>query len=177
MSARMIVRATTDAAETTVTAAVTATADRAAISTITASADRVPTVRRDSPREIPAEYQSLPDYRPYDLGGTFEYRSAWTGRYFSLIRVLVKCVALDPEDDLRAAWKTILDNGGPEANPEAMAELLALPIPYENAASESNLLYGTPAEAAAARTRWTETARQSYLRAAELARKKGAGAR
>ena len=136
-----------------------------------------PTVRKDCPREIPAEYQSIPDYRPYDLGGTFEYRSDWTGRYFSLIRVLIKCVALDAEDDLRAAWKAVLGNGGPEANPEAMSELLALPVPYEAAADGSNALYGTPAEAAAARTRWTEAARTSYLRAAELAREKGAASK
>ena len=133
-----------------------------------------PTVRKDSPLELPKNELALPDYRPYDLGGTFEYRSDWTGRYFSLIRVLIKCAALDPEDDLRAAWKAILGNGGPDANPEAMAELLTLPVPYESAANESKALSGTPAEAAAARTRWTETARASYLRAAELARKKGA---
>ena len=133
-----------------------------------------PTVRKDSPCEIFAEYQSLPDYRPYDLGGTFEYRSDWTGRYFSLIRVLIKCVALDPEDDLRAAWQAVLDHGGPEANPAAMAELLALPVPYDAAPAESRLLGGTPAEAAAARTRWTEDARSHYLRAKELARGKGA---
>ena len=133
-----------------------------------------PTVRKDSPCEISADLQSLPDYRPYELGGTFEYKSAWTGRYFSLIRVLIKCVALDPEDDLRAAWRAILGNGGPEANPEAMAELLALPVPYEAAAEEAKALNGTPVEAAAARTRWTEAARAGYLRAAELARKKGA---
>ena len=132
-----------------------------------------PTVRKDSPHEFPADQLALPDYRPYDLGGTFEYRSDWTGRYFSLIRVLIKCAALDPEDDLRAAWKAILDNGGPAANPEAMAELLKLPVPYESAADESKALSGTPAEAAAARRRWTEAARTSYLRAAELARKKG----
>ena len=135
-----------------------------------------PTVRKDSPARIPAEYQSIPDYRPYDLGGTFEYRSDWTGRYFSLIRVLIKCAALDPEDDLRAAWKAILDNGGPEANPDAMAELLTLPVPYEKAADESKALSGTPAEAAAARTRWTEAARDSYRRAEKLAREKGARA-
>ena len=88
--------------------------------------------------------------------------------------MLIKCAALDPEDDLRAAWKAILDNGGPEANPEAMAELLTLPVPYESAANEAKALSGTPAEAAAARRRWTEAARASYLRAAELARKKGA---
>ena len=133
-----------------------------------------PTVRKDSPREIPAEYQSLPDYRPYELGGTFEYRSDWTGRYFSLIRVLIKCVALDPEDDLRAAWNAILGNGGPEANPDAMDALLRLPVPYGSAADEAKALSGTPAEAAAARTRWTEAARADYLRAAGLARKKGA---
>ena len=81
--------------------------------------------------------------------------------------------SLDPEDDLRAAWKAILDNGGPEANPEAMAELLTLPVPYDKAADESNFLNGTPAEAAAARTRWTEAARASYKRAGKLAREKG----
>ena len=129
------------------------------------------------PREIPADQLALPDYRPYDLGGTFEYKSAWTGRYFSLIRVLIKCAALDPEDDLRTAWKAILDHGGPEANPEAMAELLTLPVPYESAADESKALSGTPAEAAAARRRWTEAARASYLRAAELARQKGAASK
>ena len=58
-----------------------------------------------------------------------------------------------------------------------MAELLSLPVPYETAADESKALNGTPAEAAAARTRWTETARQSYLRAAELAREKKGAAR
>ena len=136
-----------------------------------------PTVRKDSPCEIPAELQSIPDYRPYELGSTFEYKSAWTGRYFSLIRVLIKCVALDPEDDLRAAWKAILDNGGPEANPEAMAELLSLPVPYETAAAGSKALSDTAPEAAAARTRWTEAARQSYIRAADLARQKGNNAK
>ena len=54
-----------------------------------------PTVRKDSPLEFPKDELALPDYRPYDLGGTFEYRSDWTGRYFSLIRVLIKCAALD----------------------------------------------------------------------------------
>ena len=136
-----------------------------------------PTVRKDTPREIPADLQSLPDYRPYELGGAFEYKSGWTGRYFSLIRVLVKCAALDPEEELRAAWKAILENGGPEANPEAMAELLSLPVPYENAAAESKALNGPPAEAAAARTRWTEAARQSYIRAERLARRKGKAAK
>ena len=136
-----------------------------------------PTVRKDSPLEIPEEYQTSPDYRPYELGGTFEYRSDWTGRYFSLIRILVKCVALDPGDDLRDAWKDILENGGPEANPEAMAELLALPVPYADAASEAKALSGTPAEAVAARTRWTEAARRSYIRAGKLAREKGGAAK
>ena len=134
-----------------------------------------PTVRRDQPEKLPAELQSFPDYRPYELGGTFEYHSEWTGRYFSLIRVLIKCAVLDPADDLRAAWRAVLDHGGPEANPEAMAELLALPVPYDAAPAESKLLGGTPAEAAAARTRWTEDARSHYLRAKELARGKGAG--
>lgn len=137
-----------------------------------------PTVRKDTPREVPADFQSLPDYRPYELGGTFEYRSDWTGRYFSLIGVLVKCVALDPEDELRAAWKAILDNGGPEANPEAMAELLSLPVPYHDAPAATEILRGdSRVRIAATRTQWTEAARQSYIRAAKLARRKGSDAK
>ena len=55
-----------------------------------------------------------------------------------------------------------------------MTELLTLPVPYEKAADESKALSGTPADAASARTRWTEAARASYRRAEKLAREKGA---
>ena len=58
MSARTIVRATTDAAEMTATAAVTA--DRAAISITTASADRAPIVRRDRTEEKEVPQMLLP---------------------------------------------------------------------------------------------------------------------
>ena len=55
-------------------------------------------------------------------------------------------------------------------------EALMLAAGYEKAADESKALSGTPAEAAAARTRWTEAARDSYRRAEKLAREKGARA-
>ena len=46
--------------------------------------------------------------------------------------------------------------------------------PFVGALGFQQLLGGTPAEAAAARTRWTEDARSHYLRAKELAKGKGA---
>jgi ABC-type Fe3+ transport system substrate-binding protein len=89
-----------------------------------------PGVRKDVLDKVPLAENSLAGYNPYRSSGTFQYRGDWTGRYFSLIRVLIKCIALDPIDDLQYAWQAVIENGGPEANPEAMALIRKLPFEF-----------------------------------------------
>ena len=128
-----------------------------------------PGVRKDAYEIYNREDLSFPDYNPYQSSGTFQYHGEWTGRYFGLIRVLIKCVALDPMDELHTAWRTILENGGPEACPMAMKELCTLPFSYGEAAEAANGLYGSPADVTALRRSWTEQSVEHYRKAAKLA--------
>ncbi|MBR2427478.1 MAG: ABC transporter substrate-binding protein [Lentisphaeria bacterium] len=129
-----------------------------------------PCVRKDVITNIPAAENSLPGYNPYEASGRFQYRGDWTGRYFSLIRVLIKCIALDPIDDLQKAWQAVIENGGPEANPEAMALIRKLPFEFSEAAAAGKKLSGTAAEAAAVRRQWMEEAAANYRKAAAIAK-------
>lgn len=132
-----------------------------------------PCVRKDLYGTIPDSECSIPGYNPYHSSGTFQYHGEWTGRWFSLIRILIKTVALDPMDDLQDAWRAILENGGPERNPEAMALLAALPFELADAPQAAKRLSGTPQETAAVRREWTAFASENYRKAARIAGGKG----
>lgn len=132
-------------------------------------------VRDDMLQKIPREWLSLPDYDPYRAGGTFRYRSEWTGSRLRLIRVLTKCVALDPLDDLQRAQKALAaaKARGDEASAARLERLVygpgSLPLPFpgtsDAAEKEAAMLSGPPAESAAVRRRWTERAVRRYREA------------
>ncbi len=132
-------------------------------------------VRRDANILSPREYLSLPDYDPYALAGKFRYHGEWTGKYFSLLRILIKCIALDPMDELRAARAAMIRTGGDAANPEAMAELAAVPVTYAEAKEAAAALSGDAAAVARLRREWTEFALEHYRRAQEKCEEKAGG--
>ena len=132
-----------------------------------------PCVRRDLYGKIPVEQRSIGAYDPYESSGTFQYHGEWTGRLFNLIRVLIKCLVLDPQDPLREAWGAVLENGGPERNPASMELIRAMPFDLAHADEASALLSSSPEKAAELRRKWTEFARKNYRKAALLAREKG----
>jgi hypothetical protein len=68
-----------------------------------------------------------PTVNPFSLATNFVYRSRWTGRHFSLQRDLIRAMCLDSATELQDAWAAILRNGGPAAQPGAMALLGRLP--------------------------------------------------
>lgn len=132
-------------------------------------------VRKDMYAEKYRQFRADPDYFPYEAGSSFVYRPDWTGRYFSMIRLLIRCVALDVQDELRAAWKAILQAGGPEKVPQAYAEFCRLPFAYRDAAEAASQLRvsrsRSKVEIAAICRQWSDDARQQYRKAAELAGK------
>ncbi len=135
---------------------------------------RRPPIRRDFYRDPLRRYLIDPDYDPYAASAGFEYRADLTGRYFSMIRVFVRCAMLDPIDELRAAWKAIIAAGGPEAAPQAWAAFCALPFTYAEATEMAAKLSTdgsrwTPLDVAALRRGWTRFARDHYIEAAKLA--------
>ena len=68
-----------------------------------------------------------PAVNPYALAGDFVYEPRWTSRHFGILRDLVRAMCLDSGSELRSAWAAIQKAGGPDANPAAMAALLAMP--------------------------------------------------
>jgi ABC-type Fe3+ transport system substrate-binding protein len=68
-----------------------------------------------------------PAANPYRIAARFAYRPRWTAAHFGIQRDIVRAMCMDAGDELRAAWRAILDHGGPAANPRAMALLTALP--------------------------------------------------
>lgn len=134
---------------------------------------RRPPIRKDLYSDEFRQFRADPNYNPYSAGSSFSYRPEFTGRYFGLIRVLIKCIALDTNDELRAAWVAIIRAGGPSAVPEAMAEFNRIPFEYHDiAAAAASVQTGserTPLDVAKVLRRWSDSAKESYLRAAKLA--------
>ena len=76
---------------------------------------------------LSADDLASPGVNPFALAAEFEYEPRWTSRHFGVLRDIVKAMCLDSFDELQAAWQAIIENGGPEAQPEAMAQLGAMP--------------------------------------------------
>lgn len=135
---------------------------------------RRPPIRRDLYQEKYTRNFSDPDYNPYIAGAEFTYHPQWTSPYFSLLRVLIRCIALDVQPELTAAWRAILDAGGPQKVPQAMEQFNALPFPYAEARQAAKALRVTDThtllDVNAVCRSWSEHAIEHYRRAAELAR-------
>jgi ABC-type Fe3+ transport system substrate-binding protein len=130
-----------------------------------------PPVRKDLYTDANRKYFFKPGYDPYESGADFTYNPKWTGKYFNLLRVLFKSIAIDPHDELGEAWRAICAAGGPEKVPQAMAEFGWLPFDYSGAAEAAARLKSGKADELARLTRkWSDDARAHYKNAARLAR-------
>ena len=91
-----------------------------------------------------------------------------------MIRILIRCLTLDVQDELRYAWREIIKAGGPKAVPQAMEEFNRLPFAYREAAAAAASLQtsGTRSAVDVAEVcrKWSGEARRQYLKAASLAK-------
>lgn len=131
-------------------------------------------IRRDMYQPQYVQFMSDGKFNPYIQSAGFEYNYNWTGRYFNLLRILIKCIALDPISDLQDAWKAIIKAGGPAAVPEAMAAFNRIPFPYrdiEHARESLRVDKNTnPMSLVLQQQRkWCEQARENYRQAKQLA--------
>ncbi|MBQ9088485.1 MAG: extracellular solute-binding protein [Lentisphaeria bacterium] len=135
-----------------------------------------PAVRRELYAPEYRKYLFQPDYDPYKSGADFKYRPQWTGRYYSLLQMVIKSIMLDTHLELQQAWEAIIAAGGPEAVPEAMKYFNALPFSYKEAAAAAGKLRKskdrTAADVAAELRKWNDFARENYRKAEKLAREK-----
>ncbi len=134
-----------------------------------------PPVRKDIYDEKYSEFYFQKGYNPYKSGADFTYRPELTGRYYSLLRVLIKCTMLDAEEELKAAWRAIIAAGGPEKVPEAMKYFDALPFSYNEAQQVAKTLRSarSGADLAAIYRKWSDFSRENLRKACAIASEKG----
>ncbi|MBE6366987.1 MAG: ABC transporter substrate-binding protein [Lentisphaerae bacterium] len=134
---------------------------------------RRPPVRRDLYSSKHQKFMADANYNPYTATGNFEYHGEWTGRYFNLIRVLIRTTMLDAADELQKAWRAIIAAGGESAVPEAAAMFDKAVVPYRKAAEAAAGLTvradNPMSEVIKLRRSWTEHAIACYRQAAVLA--------
>lgn len=58
---------------------------------------------------------------PYELAARFEYDGSLTGHLFTPLRTIVRAMCIDSNEELKAAWKALVENDFP---PEAYAAFL-----------------------------------------------------
>ena len=109
------------------------------------------------------------DYNPYTAAAGFEYKAEYTGSYFALLRIMIKCAMLDVHPEMQAAWKALNAAGGPEKVPQAWAEFSRAPITFAEAPDMKKRLSAGGAAALAVRRGLATSARARFLRARELA--------
>jgi len=126
-------------------------------------------VRRDVYGPENRRQMSDADADPFDIAGRFTYRGAWTGRYFDLIRILLRVMIIDCHPELRDAWRAIVKAGGPAAVPKAMAYLSELPFAYTECGAAADSL-ARPLQRIAATRTWGEFFRDRYRKAEAAAR-------
>ncbi len=114
-------------------------------------------VRLDFYRDTPRDQRSDPDDDPVALAREFTYHGAWTGSLYPLLGPMTKAIAIDPREELQAAWAAIIRAGGPERVPQAWAEFCWLPVEYAGAKEARNAI-GDRDRLAATRVlrRWVE---------------------
>ncbi len=112
-----------------------------------------------------------PGLRPLEPGAAFVYERKYTGELFSSIRLLIRAMCIDPQEELKAAWHELIVRGFP---PEATAAFEALPASATHAAVKSGMVPVLKAKDPLATAKLTRKLsgefREQYLKVLSLAR-------
>lgn len=123
----------------------------------------------ESARRYYADPLDRPEADAYHLGGMFVNAPRWTGRHFSIQRDLIRAMCMDSGDELKRAWRRILQTGGPAKNPSAMRLLQAMPAEPVPLTWESAVREHADVPRLERLARWTAFFRRQYNLACEEA--------
>ena len=107
------------------------------------------------------------DVNPYALAHNFIYRPRWTSRHFNIHRDVIRVMCLDSGEELREAWGTILANGGPAVQSQAVMLLERMPDWPEPLSWRSALNVSRNHSRLNYMREWTIFFRKSYREAAD----------
>jgi ABC-type Fe3+ transport system substrate-binding protein len=118
---------------------------------------------------------SDPDAAPFSPEEEFNYDPSLTAKQFTLIRLVIKAMVMDPLPELQKAWAAIIKAGELDACPEAIEKFDKLPFKYSETDEISASLNPTasgnnPLLVLERQRKMSEFFRNHYLQAANLAK-------
>lgn len=129
-------------------------------------------IRRDVYLAETLAHTTMPDVMPYEDKGNFTYDPALTGSVFNTLRQLVKAMCIDSHEELKDAWKAIIDAGMPADALAAMHDVSK--VTYEIAGKGDPGLDSKDSMIQAKRmTELGEWFRKNYREARRIAEKHG----
>ena len=134
----------------------------------TAALRRLP-IRRDLYTPDHLQYFSDPREMPFQNQDGFDYAAEWTAPVFGPLRFIIKCMCLDPHEELTFAWGKLVEADFP---PEATKTFFDVEfVEYEKAINYINktLKSGYKISEVSLGRRLTAQFRNNYLSAAALA--------
>jgi iron(III) transport system substrate-binding protein len=130
-----------------------------------------PPIRRDMYVEDRLAFFADRDMRPYALAESFTYHPEWTAPLFNFIRVFTRAMCLDPDEELRDAWRAILDAGMAYPESPAMQALQRMPLTYDELFGEAlRKRLRDPVGVVDLTREWSAFFRANYAEAARIAR-------
>jgi ABC-type Fe3+ transport system substrate-binding protein len=120
------------------------------------------------------EFKSLrsdPDVYPYEMAKEFRYRPGWTAGIFGAQAFIIRAMCIDSHDELKAAWRALIDAGFPPRAMEKFAD-----VDHVNYAAASGRIKATASSKAPKIDQvrlakaLADQFRANYLEAARLAR-------
>lgn len=126
-------------------------------------------IRRDVYTPEFLEHSTMPDADPYHDPGNFTYRRELTGAAFNTLRQLVKVMCIDSHEEMKSAWRAIVDAGMPA---DALAVFSDVSMLSYAAAGKGDpgLDHADPLKAAERAAELGEWFRGNYRRAEAIAR-------
>jgi iron(III) transport system substrate-binding protein len=127
-------------------------------------------IRKDFYTPAEQVYASDPGEHPYE-NNTFIYEPKYTGATFSALRVIIRAMCLDTQDELALVWKELRDHNFPPRATENFADLRI--IGYDKVVNDLSKIFNGTDKIQQARVARDLAGyfRNQYLNAAELARR------
>jgi ABC-type glycerol-3-phosphate transport system substrate-binding protein len=120
-----------------------------------------------------ASLRSDPEEHPYEQARSFTYRPAWTGPLFRALAFLVRLMCVDTEDDLKAAYRALVERGFPAAATAVFDDVEDVDYAAASGPVRAALSSADPRAEAALANELVARLRARYRRVVALAREGG----
>jgi len=116
-------------------------------------------------------YEADADVDPYAKGGPeFVYQPKWTASLYSVISFAIRTAFIDPHDELKSAWESLIKAGFPPQATAAFSDMSAIDYAAASGRIRDGLRSANKLDSVALSRELDEHFRQQYLRAEQLAK-------